>query len=153
MKQNTFATIKEQLKYLLKELICADDPVDIDELEAATYKLIENHEEILIEIIQDDSQLGNVRATAAKLLFAVGDKIGIFENQALIDKIDSILKHESDLIRYGIVIGLGVAENREKLEKYLEDSNSDIREEATDLLVKITIPYIEDLAINYKRVL
>ena len=81
----------------------------------------------LFQIVEDDNELLNVRAMAARLLTAGVPDLPPLDYARL-------REHPSPLVRLGTLLGLGDCGRRDRLKDFLNDPVSQIVEEAEDLL-------------------
>jgi len=124
----------EKVKYFLEELICAHEEDDIEYLEREILETISDNKLLLLEIIEDNSLLSNVRGVAAKILFSRSSQLDIYNNLSLEHRIEKLLHHENSLIRYGVALGIGRASDKIRLELFLDDEIAEIREDVKEII-------------------
>jgi hypothetical protein len=117
----------------IRELIKSRDDEDMLLCEQIVWNLVYLHEEQLVPIILDKEELINVRAMAARLLFAksISIRARIPELGLLLD---ALSQHGSPLIRLGVVLGLGDAWDFKRVSVFLKDLHPKVVEEAQDIL-------------------
>lgn len=117
----------------IRDLIKSRDDEDILLCEQIVWNLVYLQEEQLVPIILDKKELLNVRAMAARLLFAKSVSIKD-RNPELGMVLDALSQHASPLIRLGVVLGLGDAWDFKRVREFLTDLHPKVAEEAQDIL-------------------
>lgn len=119
----------------IKDIIRAQEPQEIQELEEALYNDLGSRYEILSDVALDEEALINIRAIAARLFVSkVGSRsmvTGLSERETGLTR---LAEHDNPLIRLGVVLGFADARNWEKVRDFAADTHPSVREEARELL-------------------
>ncbi|WP_164929491.1 hypothetical protein [Gloeobacter violaceus] len=124
--------LRAQAVNLIKDIIRSSDVEDALHAENALYTLLSGRDDILGIIAMSKAEFINVRAMAARLFFA---NPASYPNSQKIDSLHKALeKHDSPLIRLGVVLGLADAGAWEQVENFSGDAHPTVAERARELL-------------------
>jgi hypothetical protein len=127
--------LQEKTVSFIKDIIRSSDPDTASKLEERIYKTISGNEDILGNIALQKDELINVRAMAARLLFArVQSQDYDLKPLRVARLCRAIENHESPLIRLGVVLGYADAGVWNRVSDFCQDQHAVVAQRARELL-------------------